>query len=169
MLKKMLITACWLSTSALALPWPSSITEHSLAEIVPEPAMKIADHLIQWGESIADTIGTLSGQENCDSLNGTYEDMKWTWRSSDQKCNLKDHRATLDYVIKEYVARRKDLGRCEDCDTQCLQIYAPGAWGGWVKLGPIGGFNEQAYCGPSLGPVSSLGDVHDNLSEERVL
>ncbi|KAJ5782649.1 hypothetical protein N7457_004423 [Penicillium paradoxum] len=170
--KNLLIAACCLSTSTQALTWSSPITESSFGEMLPETASTIKDYVMQWAESLADTIDKLSNENTCSSIiTGTEEGMKWTWQSG-RECDAERHREMLTGAVKEFLSKHENLANCEDCETQCLKMDYGGSLEGWVKLGPIDGFDEEFYCGPlcKLESITeSIEDGQEGLAEQKVL
>lgn len=85
-------------------------------------------------------------------MSGIYEDMKWSWRSADSKCDIKAQRHAISRTVKRYMASENNGDHRQDCDTKCLDLDmdADSSRGGWLRLGPVDGFDEEAYCGPTL-------------------
>ncbi|GAQ05283.1 hypothetical protein ALT_2604 [Aspergillus lentulus] len=70
----------------------------------------------------------------------------------------------LESIIQEAIAeyiRNAENGRI--CGTQCLRLDHDGTWNGWLKLGSVSSFNEDAYCGVGLPFDTSLSGGNDNI------
>ncbi|KAJ5508577.1 hypothetical protein N7527_010720 [Penicillium freii] len=78
--------------------------------------------------------------------------MKWSWRSADPKCDIKAQRHANFRSVERYMASENNRDHCQDCDTECLDLDmdADSSRSGWLRLGPVDGFDEETYCGPTL-------------------
>ncbi|KAJ5952607.1 uncharacterized protein N7479_011020 [Penicillium vulpinum] len=168
LLPNIIIAACCLSASTLASTWPSSIAGYSLPDNLAETPSAVTDYITQWTKSLTSTIKTLYNPETCNSMSGTYEDVKWYWRSADPECDIKAQRDAISRAVKHYMASKDNGEQCQDCNTKCLRMDAGSLGDGWLKLGAVGGFDEEAYCGPTL-TFNSYLDDDNGRCEQYVL
>ncbi|KAH1898216.1 hypothetical protein KXV57_009713 [Aspergillus fumigatus] len=120
----------------------------------------IASYVVTFARSIATTIKDLSNGENCNAMHGTFEGLKWTYYSTGRNCDTTAQHDTIAGAIKKYL---NNVEHNDICGTQCLRMDHGGTWDGWLKLGPVGSFNENAYCGPSLSVDSCLSEGNNDI------
>jgi hypothetical protein len=189
----LITTLCCLTTSSLASTWPStidgkplpdkwfqiSLNETSLdtrdvAEIAERTPITvcertvvavgacvgIATYVVGFARNIATTIKDLSNGGNCNAMHGTFEGLRWTYYSSGRNCDTTAQHDTIAGAIKKYL---NNVEHNNICGTQCLRMDHGGTWDGWLKLGPVGSFNENAYCGPSLSFDSCLSGGNNDI------
>jgi hypothetical protein len=80
-------------------------------------------------------------------MTGTFDNVKWSFYATGQHCNTTAQEATVQGATAEYI-RNAENGTI--CGTQCLRLDHDGTWNGWLKLGSVSSFNENAYCGIGL-------------------
>jgi hypothetical protein len=151
LLSNVVIAACCLSTPTLASIWPSSIA--ALPNNLAETPTAVTGYVFQWARSLKSTVQTLYNPETYSLMSGTYENMKRSWQSVDPECDICDIKAQRDaisHATKDYTTREDNKEHCKDGDTKCLCMDAGSSRDGWLKLGPVDEFDEQAYCGPTL-------------------
>lgn len=102
-------------------------------------------------------------------MSGTHGGLKWTWTSSDSECNVRSRRVNIKMALEDYSTKSENVDHCQSYNTHCLTLDAGTFAEGWVKLGLIEKFDEDAYCGPSLTFDSSLEDDNVRLFEQQVL
>ena len=107
----------------------------------------ITNFVVQLCKPLASTIKELSDQGSCNQMSGTYENLRWSYYSSGRNCDTTAQHDTIAGAIKKYLTTVENN---KVCGTQCLRMDHGGTWDGWLKLGPVNGFNDNAYCGPSL-------------------
>ncbi|RHZ59253.1 uncharacterized protein CDV56_105070 [Aspergillus thermomutatus] len=184
---------CCLTTSSLASTWPStidgkplpdkwfqiSLNETSLdtrdiaelAERTPITVCErtviavgacvgIASYVVNFARNIATTIKDLSNGGNCNTMYGTFEGLKWTYHSTGRNCDTTAQHDTIAGAIKKYLS---NVEHNNVCGTQCLRMDHGRTWDGWLKLGPVSSFNENAYCGPSLSFDSCLSGGNNDI------
>lgn len=80
-------------------------------------------------------------------MSGTYQGLKWTYHSTGRNYDTTAQHKTISGATKKYLT---NVEHNNVCGTQCLCLDHGGTWDGWLKLGPIKGFNDNAYCGPRV-------------------
>ncbi|KAF4279737.1 hypothetical protein CNMCM8057_002603 [Aspergillus fumigatus] len=99
----------------------------------------IASYVVTFARSIATTIKDLSNGGNCNAMHGTFEGLKWTYYSTGRNCDTTAQHDTIAGAIKKYL---NNVEHNDICGTQCLRMDHGGTWDGWLKLAPVGSFNE---------------------------
>ncbi|KAF7164055.1 hypothetical protein CNMCM6106_000749 [Aspergillus hiratsukae] len=107
----------------------------------------IGGFIIQMCQYLAGGIKALSDQHSCSSMSGTIEGVRFTYHSTGQHCDTTAQRDAIAGAIKKFVS---NVEHDKICGTLCLRLDHGGTWNGWLKLGPVGSFNENAYCGSGL-------------------
>jgi hypothetical protein len=92
-------------------------------------------------------IRDLSDQQSCRHMTGAFDNVKWSFYATGQHCDTTAQESTIQGAIAEYI-RNAENGKI--CGTQCLRQDHGGTWNGWLKLGSVSSFNEDAYCGVGL-------------------
>ncbi|KAF4211816.1 hypothetical protein CNMCM5878_002017 [Aspergillus fumigatiaffinis] len=92
-------------------------------------------------------IRDLSDQHSCRHMTGAFDNVKWSFYATGQHCDTTAQESTIQGAIAEYI-RNAENGTI--CGTQCLRLDHGGTWNGWLKLGSVSSFNEDAYCGVGL-------------------
>ncbi|KAF4287969.1 hypothetical protein KXW19_002344 [Aspergillus fumigatus] len=169
---RLITTLCCLTTSLLASTWPStidgkplpdkwfqislngtSLNTRDVAEIAERTPITvcertviavggcvgIASYVVTFARSIATTIKDLSNGGNCNAMHGTFEGLKWTYYSTGRNCDTTAQHDTIAGAIKKYL---NNVEHNDICGTQCLRMDHGGTWDGWLKLAPVGSFNE---------------------------
>ncbi|KAH2272381.1 hypothetical protein KXW96_005411 [Aspergillus fumigatus] len=169
---RLITTLCCLATSLLASTWPStidgkplpdkwfqislndtSLNTRDVAEIAERTPITvcertviavggcvgIASYVVTFARSIATTIKDLSNGGNCNAMHGTFEGLKWTYYSTGRNCDTTAQHDTIAGAIKKYL---NNVEHNDICGTQCLRMDHGGTWDGWLKLAPVGSFNE---------------------------
>ncbi|KAJ5178242.1 uncharacterized protein N7500_000941 [Penicillium coprophilum] len=144
-----MIAACCLSTPTLASTWSSSIA--ALPNNLAETPAAVTDYASQWAKSLASTIETIYRPETCNMMSGISKDMKWPWRSADSDCGIEAQRDAMSGAVKHYMASEDNRDHCqEDCNTKCIRLEAGSSRDGSLKLAPVDGLDEEAYCRSTL-------------------
>lgn len=109
---------------------------------------------ITIGSFIIQMCQTLAGGIKAPVGSAQLQHHEWHYRG--RQIYLSLHWPTLWYDSSERHHCRcyqKVPFECEHnkiCGTLCLRLDHGGTWNGWLKLGPVGSFNEKAYCGVGL-------------------
>ncbi|KAG2001286.1 hypothetical protein GB937_010305 [Aspergillus fischeri] len=105
-------------------------------------------------------IRGLSDQQSCRHLTGTFDNVNWSFYATGQQCDATVQESTIQGAIAEYI---RNAAHGKICGTQCLRLDHGGTWNGWLKLGLVSSFNEDAYCGVGLPFDICISDGNDNI------
>ncbi|KAF4154046.1 hypothetical protein CNMCM8927_001305 [Aspergillus lentulus] len=105
-------------------------------------------------------IRDLSNQQRCRHMTGAFDNVKWSFYATGLQCDATVQESIIQGAIAEYI-RNAENGTI--CGTQCLRLDHGGTWNGWLKLGSVSSFKEDAYCGVGLPFDTSLSGGNDNI------
>ncbi|GIJ86638.1 hypothetical protein Asppvi_005530 [Aspergillus pseudoviridinutans] len=103
--------------------------------------------ILGYSPRLTGVIRGLSDQHSCRRMTGTFDNVKWSFYATGQHCDTTAQEASIQGAIAEYI-RNAENGTI--CGTQCLRLDHGGTWNGWLKLGSVSSFDENAYCGVGL-------------------
>ncbi|RHZ66747.1 uncharacterized protein CDV56_108439 [Aspergillus thermomutatus] len=124
---------------------PSNVGQ---AVLVTVACLGILSHVIDYSPGLAGVIKGLSDQQHsCRHMTGTFDNVKWSFSATGQHCDTAAQQATIQDAVAKYIQNAEN-GKI--CGTQCLRLNHGGTWDGWLKLGSVSSFNENAYCAVGL-------------------
>ncbi|GFF42668.1 hypothetical protein IFM61606_07757 [Aspergillus udagawae] len=103
--------------------------------------------ILGYSPRLTGVLRGLSDEHSCRRMTDTFDNVKWSFYATGQHCNTTAQEATVQGAIADYI-RNAENGTI--CGTQCLRLDHGGTWNGWLKLGSVSSFNENAYCGIGL-------------------
>ncbi|KAH2017197.1 hypothetical protein KXV43_004631 [Aspergillus fumigatus] len=98
-------------------------------------------------------------QPSCRRITGSFDNVKWSFNATGQ-CNTTAQESAIQGAVAEYI-RIAENGTV--CEIQCLRLDQGGTWNGWLKLGKVSNFSEDAYCGVGLPFDGFVGELYGIL------
>lgn len=98
-------------------------------------------------------------QPSCRRITGSFDNVKWSFNATGQ-CNTTAQESAIQGAVAEYI-RIAENGTV--CEIQCLRLDQGGTWNGWLKLGKVSNFSEDAYCGVGLPFDGCISDGNNDI------
>jgi hypothetical protein len=93
--------------------------------------------------TLSGMVNGLFDQHSCRYTTGSFDNVQWSFSATGQHCYMTAQESAIQSAVAEYIRNAENGITCE---IQCLRLDHGGTWNGWLKLGLVSNFSEDAYC-----------------------